>query len=120
MKPCYLSSECMNMPLNDITTLPLPAKPKPPTLSTTTDLLTGDDLTLTCTAHDSAVNKYEFFHNGKSLHSPGSSKTFTIRYSAKSKLNGAYSCKVYIDSVTSDLSHTVTVAGYYFVHSYID
>ena len=89
-----------------------PANPNMPRLTSNKNNPTdGDHVTLTCAPqHNSDVNKYEFFKDRHSLGKPGTSNTLDMKTVTFSNVGG-YTCKVYIDTVGSDLSNTVSVKG---------
>ena len=96
----------------DNTLLFSPAKPNMPKLTSNKNNPTdGDHVTLTCAPqHNSDVNKYEFFKDRHSLGKPGTSNTLDMKTVTFSNVGG-YTCKVYIDTVGSDASNTVSVKG---------
>ena len=97
-----------------------PDKPRTPTLSVSSNNPSlGEDITLTCSSSSRSVNKYQFFYNGQSLQAAGTSKSLTVKTSDSGNQNGNYTCKVFIDTISSDSSGIQAVVGEDFARFYI-
>ena len=72
----------------------------------------GDSVTLTCSSSTEGVTSYRFFKNSAPLTPTGTGNTFTIVNATEIIPGGVnYSCKAFIDSVSSEASKNLNVLG---------